>query len=247
MSNFELLSFENHKNIKVVTDYSALYGDNISYCPVFPFEFRELQKNYAIVFHKNTQTGVVSPVVLLGFDSNENLFLSEGGWGAGYIPAMIRKGPLLIGFQDSGNGKERTRVVTIDKDHPRLNTNDGEALFEPLGGRTEYLEETANLLEAIHHGQVHCNEFVKRLEEYGLLESVTMDITLEDGSSNQMLGFYVLNEERVQGLTGAELESLSQSGFLQPMFMMLASTVNMRDLIKRKNNKHFEIERGHAF
>ena len=66
------------------------------------------------------------------------------------------------------------------------------------------------------------------------MESVTVEITLKDGSKNQLMGFYTLNEDKVRELDGDQLASLASSGYLMPMFMMLASMANMKRLIDRK-------------
>ena len=74
-----------------------------------------------------------------------------------------------------------------------------------------------------------------QIAEHGLIEDVTFDIALKDGSRNQLLGFFAINEEKAQGLADAALGQLSRNGFLMPLFMMLASTTNVRKLIDLKN------------
>ena len=44
-----------------------------------------------------------------------------------------------------------------------------------------------------------------------------------------------LNEERLRGLNGAALETLHEHGYLQAIYMMLASMPNFRRLVDRKN------------
>jgi hypothetical protein len=64
---------------------------------------------------------------------------------------------------------------------------------------------------------------------------VTFDIALSNGSRNQLLGFFAIDEEKVRGLSDEALGNLSRSGFLMPLFMMLASTTNVRTLVEMKN------------
>jgi hypothetical protein len=64
--------------------------------------------------------------------------------------------------------------------------------------------------------------------------SITLDISLHDGSKNQLLGFSAINEDAVRALSAESLEQLSQQGFLMPLFMMLASLSNMGRLIQFK-------------
>lgn len=238
MTNFALVNHDEHHDLRVITERSAKYGDGVMYALTFPFEFRSVQAYYPILFHQD-DSGEMMPVAMFGFDKGENLFLDESGWDAGYVPAMIDRGPFLIGYQGSEIDKDedKTRVLSIDMDHPRVSKEDGEPLFLPLGGRSEYLEWAADLLEQIYEGLVHCKEFVAALREHDLLEAANFDITLSDGSQNQLLGFHVLNEEKVRQLPGDVLEDFSKKSYLMPLFMILASMGNMRDLIHRKDRK----------
>ena len=238
MTNFALVNFDDHQDVRVITDRSAKYGDAVSYALTFPFEFRSVQAFYPILLHQDA-SGELLPVALFGFEQGENLFLDESGWDASYVPAMIRREPFLIGYQGSElqTDEEKARVLSIDMDHPRVNTDEGEPLFQPLGGRSDYLDYSAALLEQIYEGLLHGKDFVAALREHDLIEAATFDITLSDGSYNQLLGFHVLNEEKVRELPGDVLGSLNENGFLMPMFMMLASTGNMRGLIERKERK----------
>ena len=58
---------------------------------------RNVQACYPIFFIKDGATGQFYPAAVFGFDENENLFLSDQGWDASYIPMMIRRHPFLIG------------------------------------------------------------------------------------------------------------------------------------------------------
>lgn len=238
MTNFALVNHDEHQDVRVITERSARYGDSVMYTLTLPFEFRSVQTFYPILFHQEDD-GELLPVALFGFEKGENLFLDESGWDAGYVPATILRQPFLIGYQGSEIDKDedKTRVLTIDMDHPRVNKEEGEPLFLPLGGRSDYLEWSADLLEQIYEGLVHCEEFVAALKEHDLIEAANFDITLSDGSQNQLLGFHVLNEDKVRQLPGDVLQEFSEKSFLMPMFMILASMGNIRTLIQRKDRK----------
>ena len=236
MSTFALLNNVDHKDTRVITERSAQYGDAVMFAMIFPFEFRSVQAFYPILFHRD-QRGEMYPVALFGFEAGENLFLDDSGWHARYVPAMIRRQPFLIGFEAAtkqGEGEKR-RMLSLDMAHPRVSRERGEPLFQPLGGRTPFLEEMASLLEALYHGGELNKRFVQALQEHGLIESVTFDIALANGSRNQLLGFFAIDEEKVRGLSDEALGQLSRSGFLMPLFMILASTTNVRTLVEMKN------------
>jgi hypothetical protein len=48
-------------------------------------------------------------------------------------------------------------------------------------------------------------------------------------------GFYSIAEEQLYQLKGDVLASLNQAGFLQPVFMAVASLSRVRDIIERRN------------
>lgn len=231
-----MLNNVDHADLRVITERSAELGDDVMYVLTFPFEFRSVQSCYPILFHRDAG-GNPYPVALFGFQEKENLFLNESGWDAPYVPAMIRRDPFLIGYQGEGDmpDADRARVLSIDLDHPRVSTEQGEPLFQPLGGYTPFLEDMADMMESIYHGYLHNKVLMQALEEHELIESVTFDITLQDGSENRLLGFYTIDEDRVQQLPGDVLQKFSEQNILMPLFMVLASTVNIRSLIERKN------------
>lgn len=234
MPNFVLVNKDFHQDTRINTERSAALGDNVQLAMTFPTEFRSIQTNYPIVFRKIDEEDFM-PVALLGFEQNENLFLSESGWDAPYVPAMIKKEPFLIGTQ--GEGEDPTRVLSMDLDNPRVNTEKGEALYGELGEMTDFLESQAAMLEVIYEGTQQNKLFVQALLDQDLLESVTFDIMLNDGSRNSLLGFYTINEGKIPDLSAETLHLLNRNGMLMPLFMVMASTGNMQRLIDLKNAK----------
>jgi hypothetical protein len=236
MTNFVLLDPKEHSNLKVITERSERYGDNVKYAMTFPFEFRNIQSCYPIFFQKDADSGRFFPIALFGFENNENLFLSDAGWNATYIPVMIKRQPFLIGFQqDPENPEKKRAMVSIDLDNPRVSETEGEPLFLEHGGTSELVNKTAGNLELIHQASEHSEKFVASLIEHDLLESFTLDIELNDRSGNQLLGFYTINEDSLQQLTADALGSLNEKGFLQPIYMILASHSRIRTLVDLKN------------
>ena len=239
MTNYVLLNNVDHKDLKIIGKRSAEYGDNVMFAMTFPFEFRNIQSYYPIFFQKNAETGQFYPVALFGFQDKENLFLSDEGWDASYIPLMIDRNPFLIGFQQAKGQDEgsKQRVVSIDMDNPRANKTEGESVFLEHGGRTDFLERITGILEAIDNGHENSKVFVESLLEHDLLESFSLEITLNDGSQNQLLGFYTINEEKLQELNSEALGKLNSQGCLQPIFMIVASHSRIKTLIDKKNSQ----------
>lgn len=232
MSNHVLLNNVDHKDLRVITRRGASYGDNVMLAITFPSEFCELQAHYPIAFRKTPDGTSFEPVVLFGFQEGENLFLGPNGWDAAYVPLAIERQPFLIGIT---NGEP---LVHIDLASPRVSKADGEAVFLTHGGNTEFLENVNSTLLSIYQGVQSTPAFVTVLREHGLLESFVFDIELDDGSQNRLSGFYTINEDKLTALSGDVIARLHQNGYLQPIYMVLASLSKFRALIDRKNKPH---------
>lgn len=240
MANNVLLNNVSHQNLKVISRFGAEFGDNVGSVLVFPTEFIELQKEYVILFRKNADTRGFHASVLLGLGQNENFFLNanlESGWNAGYIPAVIAKGPFLIGFQAQEPNAGKTPVIHIDLDHPKVSKEKGAALFLELGGNTPYLEHIASVLNIIHQGMAVQDRMFALFAELDLIEPIDIDIDLNNGQRYQLTGNYTINEEKLHSLGGDQLERLNKSGFLQLAYAVIASMTNIRRLTEIKNTK----------
>lgn len=231
MANPVLLNNIDHKDLHVQTGRGARLGDDVMSALTFPAEFRDVQACYPIVFRK-AGDGSFEAHALFGFQEGENLLLGAQGWEAPYVPLTIERQPFLIGV----NGSELT--VHVDLDNPRVGGSGGERVFLPQGGTTEYLERVNSTLLAIHQGLQQSRGFMAALLELQLLESFVFDIELDDGSQYRLAGFYTVNEERLAALPGDALERLHRAGYLQALYMVLASMSCFRTLIERKNRVH---------
>ena len=92
-------------------------------------------------------------------------------------------------------------------------------------------------MESIYHGVRNGEEFVAMLQELDIIEAINMDIQLNDGSKNQLIGFHAINEDKFRELSGDVLHQLSERGFLMPAFLMMASLGSMSRLVDFKNDR----------
>ena len=248
MPNHALLNNNEHKQMRIVTRRGAAWGDAVMSALTFPAEFRELQAHYPIVFAKNQDGTSFDPIALFGFQQGENLFLGSGpglgnGWDAPTIPLTVERQPFLIGRP--ADGAQDGMLIHVDLDSPRVSTTEGEPLFLSYGGSTEYLERISRVLRSIHDGLETSKGFIEALLHLELLESFVLDIELNDGSQNRLAGFYTINEERLAKLNGEQLVRLHEVGYLQAIYMAVASLSQFRALIERKNRMLAGANAGH--
>jgi hypothetical protein len=237
MAKHLLLNNITHKDLKIIARHSPAFGDNVGSTLTFPTEFADVHREYPILFQKNPDTGKFQSVVLLGLKSNENLFLDEfGGWKANYIPAVIERGPFLIGFQDQSRdgGSERTPVIHVDMEHPRISETEGEAVFLDHGGLSPYLEKISKILNRIYDGMQISDAMFAAFAELDLIEPVNLEIELNDREVYRLHGNYTIHQEKLANLDGADLERLNRSGFLRCAFLAVESLGNIQRLVQLK-------------
>lgn len=236
MTRHVQLNSSEHAKIRVRTERSALLGDGMMACPVFPHEFRNLQADYPIVFAKEEDTGLFRPMALFGLERNENVFLDGELWDADYVPLAVRIQPFLIGFRTTVDG-EPAPEVHINLDHPRVSETEGERLFTEDGEQTDFLKSIADLLGEVHGAHSTLTAMSALLSDLDLIEPFTLDVTLNDGTSGKLAGFYTIKEEVLDTLDGEQLEKLQGANLLLPLFMVVGSLSQFMGIIRRKNKR----------
>jgi len=240
MATHVLLNNIDHQDVKIITDKSAEYGNNSMYSVIFPLEFKHVQADYPIFFHKDHASDEYTALALFGFKEDENLYLQDNNWQASYIPLMVEREPFLIGFQQQdaqtaeNDETNNNTVIHLDIDSPRVSKTEGTDIFLPQGGNSEYINRISNILKTIHDSKASTKLFMDTMKEHDLFEGFNLDIQLKDGSNNRLTGFYTINENKLRALSGETLADLNKSGILMLIYMVIASHENINALIQKK-------------
>ena len=234
MSSHAPLTPEHHRELRVRTERGAELGDGVMSCITVPSEFRRVQDEYPILFRRNLERDDFTALAMFGFEAGENLFLENGRWDADYRPLAMEIQPFLIG---GAPDQRAEKPVHIDLASARLGGDEGVRLFDEGGRPTPYLEKAAENLGALDEGYQASIGFFAALRRHELLEPFALEITLEDGSTNRLVGFHVIDEDRLRELDGATLGELHRAGHLMPIFMALASLGRIGALVARKNRR----------
>jgi hypothetical protein len=173
----------------------------------------------------------------LGLAQDENLFLADDGWQGNYVPAVLARGPFLIGFQEREvEGKAvKEPVIHIDMDSPRVGAESGQPLFLAYGGDTPYLEKIMQTLQVIHQGAALNDRFFSTLNAMELFEPVNIEISLSSIANVNLPDYYTINKDKLAQLDGESLEKLSRMGILSLAYFALVSLGNFNKLIELKN------------
>ena len=233
MSDHVILTADDHRDLRIRTERAADMGDAVMTCITVPSEFRRVQTHYPILFQLDSARDSFTALAMFGFEPGENLFLTDAGWDARYRPLAIDSQPFLV-----GRGAGDVRQVHIDMASRRIGLHgEGVRVFDETGRPTPYLERVADQLRALDTDYVASADFFAALRRYDLLEPLTMDVTLDDGSKNRLVGYHVIDEDRLVALDDAAVADLHGAGHLMPIFMALASLGNIGDLVARKNRR----------
>jgi hypothetical protein len=122
-------------------------------------------------------------------------------------------------------------------DSPRVNTERGEPVFLEHGGNSPYLEQVGSLLKVLQKGVQRSPPFYDTLVEMDLLESFVLDVKTNDGADYRLSGFYTVNDDALRNLDAEQLHLLNKRGYMEAIYMAIASMSHIQDLIDRKNER----------
>ena len=204
---------------------AAHYGDNQRFVAVVVNEFHALAMHYPILFSKDADTGQFYCGAMLGFDTGENLFLDEHRSLSTYRPLNLQRGPFLTAGSD----------LAIDLDHPRVASSGDQQLFTEAGEPSSYLQSIMGLMRDLRPGLERTRVFIDTLLSLKLIEPMTISARFDDGTNREFTGLYTVNRRQLQELADAAVVDLFRRGYLQLIYLMLASLDQVSALAQRKN------------
>ena len=225
MSNIVLLDSQSHRALRVHARPAAHYGDNQRFVAVVVNEFPALAMHYPILFSKDADTGQFYCGAMLGFDAGENLFLGEHRTLSLYRPLNLQRGPFLTAGSD----------LAIDLDHPRVAPSGDQELFTEAGEPSSYLRSIMGLMRDLRPGLERTRIFIDTLLNLKLIEPMTISARFDDGTNHEFTGLYTVNRDQLKELADAAALDLFRRGYLQLIYLMLASLNHVSALAQRKN------------
>jgi hypothetical protein len=201
-------------------------------------EFTQAAFDYAIVFVQTGETDTkgrqrVSPVVLLGLQPGENLYVEGTRWNARYMPAFMRRYPFLSAPVP---GLDRPGVF-IDTAWAGFDEAEGQPLFEADGSPAPGLRNAIEFLERFDAESDRTRQFCERLLDLGILKDMRADAQLPGGRQVRVEGFQAVDEDKLQNLADKVVVELHRTGQLMLMQVHLLSLANLRHLVQKKTDR----------
>lgn len=230
MTNIVVLNTEAHRALRVRAKASARFGDDQRFVPVVIGEFALLAVHYPILLSKDAETGAFYAGAMLGFDDRENLFLDEAKGFDAYRPLNLQRAPFFAAGDE----------LAIDLDSPRVNDREGEALFDDSGTPTPYLQGIMHAFRELKPGMERTKRFIETLLALKLVETVTIDLAFDDGTRRVTEGLYTIDNDALRALPDEAVVDLFRKGYLQLIYLMIASLKQVPVLARRKNMRLLE-------
>lgn len=243
MSKATVLNNVDHKDLKVDTRPSLYKNEHVNRSMIYVTEIGELHKEFPLIFYKDPDQdpdrGKLQLHAILGLEKDENLFIGEGGWTSRFVPALLARGPFSLGYKKAENADDNQTapVICINTEDPRVNTEQGEDVFLQFGGEAPYLSYVKKALQTIENGINFDKTLYSLVQEFDLLEPVSIQIKLSNIQEVNFSDYYAVNQEKLAQLDGESLAKLNQYGVLSLLYFVLSSMGNFQQLTELKNAK----------
>ena len=219
------------KKIKQVQGFGFASGFHIA--SIMVHEFARAASLYPVVFLEDKEQDSFRPVVLMGLVAGENLFVdADGKWLASYVPAIIRRYPFAL----ASTGDQDKFTVCIDEGSELLNDSEGQALFNEQGEPAESLENVKRYLGELQQMDAFTGEFCKYMVAHNMLTPLNMRVRQSDQVRN-ITGCYVINEERLNGLSVDGFMELRDKRYLPAVYAHLLSLAQIERLMTLKDER----------
>ncbi|MDH3584848.1 MAG: SapC family protein, partial [Phycisphaerae bacterium] len=201
------------------------YAKEANSVPLITVEFPAAALEYPIVF---AGEDVAMPVAALGIRHGQNLYVNDDGtWEAKYVPVFMRQYPFVFAKADG----ENQFGLCIDEDFSGCGQDGvGERLFDTEGEQTQFLKSRMDFLTKQQVELHRTRRFGEEIGELNLLDPMAVEFTSKEGEKLRLVGFKLINRERLADLPADRLAELVKSGALELIYLHLASLHHIRRL-----------------
>ncbi len=229
------LSNQQHANLKVQPARTYTFSKNLYIASLQVNEFTRAASTYPIVFVRNN--GGFHPFALLGLKRGENLFVDEAGrWKTGYIPAVIRSHPFILGKAENRD----EMMICIDMESELVSEEEGQPLFDGEGKPTEIVENARKTLSEFQRFVEFTRRFSNDLNVKGLLSPLEIKIRETGGGQQSVDGCYGVSEKKLNELPDDEFLALRKSGMLPLIYAQTLSMGQMERLLRLQREQQGE-------
>ncbi len=222
-----------HKDLRLKGMPNVKFAARAHSVPLTGVEFAAAARDMPILF-AGSDMADAGPMALLGMRQNENLFVdADGHWAPNvYVPAFVRRYPFVLAEKPAGaEGDDFT--VFLDEAFEGFGTEEGERLFKEDGTDSEMLTSAVNFLGEFQQHVARTRWFMEQLRKHDLLEPRNIRLEKKDGTSINLNGLFVVNEEKLRQLDEKTAQEFLKEGVLGWIYAHLVSLPNIDRLANR--------------
>jgi hypothetical protein len=229
---------ERHAQTKIKQIDGFGFASKFHIASVMTHEFARACSAYPIVFLEDKEKDEFRPVVLLGLNAGENLFVGvDDKWRVAYVPAIIRRYPFALASTE----QEGQFTVCIDEASTLVGDEEGVPLFSEAGEPSEAIENVKRYLGELQQMDVFTRAFCKYLAENNLFTPLNMRVRQLDQVKN-ISGCYVINEERLTNLSNDRFLELREKQYLPAVYSHLVSLAQIERLMTLQDERQTAIK-----
>ena len=222
--NYIPLDKNKHKDLKVKLSGDFAHAKDTHLAAASLREYAQIASCMPIIFIKDPKSDTTHSVAMLGIEQGVNLYMSEGKWTGHIVPLNIQRYP----FDVRPDGDKLGIYIDENSD---LVGKEGEPLFTD-DAPSPFLENRQKLLSELANSEMATQNFIKKIEELGLFDSVIIRLQYADGKQRNINGMQTISEKRLQALDIDTIADLHKTGYLGAIYAVLLSLGQLNRLVQ---------------
>ena len=222
--NYIPLDKKKHKDLRVKLNGDFTHAKDTHLAAASLREYAQIASCMPIIFIKDSKSNTTHSVAMLGIEQGVNLFMQNGKWSGHVVPLNVQRYPFDVRPDGDKLG------VFIDENSDLVG-KEGEPLFAEEAP-SPFLENRQKLLSELANSEMATRDFVKKLEELNLLESIVIRAQYVDGQQRNINGMQTVSEKRLQELDADTVAELHKSGYLGAIYAVLLSLGQLNRLVQ---------------
>ncbi|MFT6988906.1 MAG: hypothetical protein ACJASL_000872 [Paraglaciecola sp.] len=222
--NYIPLDKNKHKDLRVKLSGDFAHAKDNHLAAASLREYAQIASCMPIIFIKDPKSDTTHSVAMLGIEQGVNLFMQEGKWSGHVVPLNIQRYP----FDVRPDGEKLGVFIDENSD---LVGKEGEALFTDEAP-SPFLENRQKLLSELANSEMATRDFVKKLEDLGLLDAIVIRAQYANGQQRNINGMQTISEKRLQDLDTDTILELHKAGYLGAIYAVLMSLGQLNRMVQ---------------
>lgn len=216
---FEPVDSARHAGLRIGQGLATRDLAALGHIQIACWEIAAAACDFPLVFLKDAQTGQFRLVALMGFDGRRNLYASERGWHATYLPHAIERQPFAW-----TPGTDARLELAIDTNHPRVGDPEGALLFDAGGRESAFLTARRQIMTQMIEDARLTDTAIAAWTVLDLIQPFPIVLTYADRREERVEGLYTIGASRLAALADKDVPALYRDGHLAFAYGIVQST-----------------------